>query len=104
MARLYVLGVSYRSPGHGVWSSGGGVGPGTLWQDGPRVAAELTRRPRTWCPSVVLVGETRFPIRGARRLVVVPDPKGERLEMRLVGPSFNRAAGLPTENGAGREG
>ena len=98
--RLYALGVSHWVPGHGAWSPGGGVGPDTLWQDGQRVAAWLTRRLQTWCPPVVLVDETWFPIGGARRLVaVVMDPMGHRLEMRVAGLSTGRPDS-PTGNGA----
>ena len=50
----------------------------------------MTRRPQTWCPSVVLVDEPRFPIEGARRLVaVILDPKGERLDLCLSDPGFD---------------
>ncbi len=100
VARLYALGVSHWVPGHGAWSPGGGVGPDTLWQDGQRVAAWLTRRLQTWCPPVVLVDETWFPIGGARRLVaVVMDPMGHQLEMRVAGLSTGRPDS-PTGNGA----
>ena len=85
VADMYVHGASFRGLSRLLALPGCGVGPATLWRD------VQVPDPQAALPSWVEVDETWLSIEGAKRPVaMVPGPEGERLDLRLSDPGFDR--------------